>query len=302
MKHLSGHPQWRWAILITLVLVLFQACQFMPQTDETQDQAETMVAWTMEAIALQMTLTQLATEIEGVSQAEQETPEPPEVEEQEPTATLTPTVELTATRSVPVVTVSRSTNCRTGPGTDYDRVGALAVGQEAEVIARNADSSYWIIRNPSRAGDCWLWGFYATVEGPTANLPVWEPPPTPTPPVTAHRSGTLELQENWGADLDQGATGFWATTDFVFYVVLADEYFEPVNGARFLRWGGTEPTYHECSTAALVTAEIPLSQLGTGIYFCYQTTGGRYGRFRVTGLTNPPGRVLTISFTTWNIP
>ncbi|MDF1515037.1 MAG: hypothetical protein P1S60_14595, partial [Anaerolineae bacterium] len=27
----------------------------------------------------------------------------------------------------------------------------------------------------------WLWGFYASVEGPTENLPVWEAPPTPTP-------------------------------------------------------------------------------------------------------------------------
>ncbi len=302
MKRFSGPLHWRWVVLFILILIFLQACQLLPETDDSQHLAETYVAETLGAVALEMTLTQLATDIQGVSLAEQQTPEPPETEEQEPTATLSPTIMLTATRSVPVVTVSRSTNCRTGPGQDYDRIGALTVGQEAEVIARNADSSYWIIRNPNRAGECWLWGFYATVEGPTVNLPVWEPPPTPTPVPIVHRSGTLELQENWGADLDQGATGFWATTDFLFHVIPPDEYLNPVNGARFLRWGGTEPTFNECSNAALVTAEIPLSQLGNGIYFCYQTTGGRYGRFRVTGLTDPPGRVLTISFTTWDIP
>ena len=300
MKQLLRHPHWQWIVLIILVLVAANACQFLPQEDTIQGQAETIVAETLGAIALEMTLTQLATDIEGVSLAEQQTPEPPPAEEL--AATPSPTITFTPTRSVPVVTVSRSTNCRTGPGQDYDRIGALTVGQEAEVIARNADSSYWIIRNPNRAGECWLWGFYATVEGPTANLPVWEPPSTPTPVPIVHRSGTLELQENWGADLDQGATGLWVTTDFLFHVIPPNEYLNPVNGARFLRWGGTEPTFNECRNAALVTAEIPLSQLGNGIYFCYQTTGGRYGRFRVTGLTDPPGRVLTISFTTWDIP
>ena len=97
------------------------------------------------------------------------------------TELVTATTARTATSSVPMVPVSVNTNCRTGPGVIYDLVSALLVGQEAEVVARNADGNYWVIQNPGGSGTCWLWGFYATVEGPTASLPVWDAKPTPTP-------------------------------------------------------------------------------------------------------------------------
>jgi hypothetical protein len=107
------------------------------------------------------------------------TPEPPTVT---PTLTWTPTPVFTATPTVPLISVSVATNCRVGPGRIYDRVGALLVGQTAEVIGRNNAGNYWYIRNPSRTTDfCWLWGEYATVSGNLAALPIYTPPPTPTP-------------------------------------------------------------------------------------------------------------------------
>jgi len=61
-------------------------------------------------------------------------------------------------------------------------VGGLQLGQVANVVGRNATGDYWIIRNPSRASEtCWLWGQYATVAGDTGSLPVFTPPPLPTP-------------------------------------------------------------------------------------------------------------------------
>jgi hypothetical protein len=108
-----------------------------------------------------------------------------------PAVTMTPIVLFTAT-PVPVgvaqVTVSVPTNCRVGPGRTYTRVGGLQLGQVAEVVGRNAASTYWIIRNPARPSEtCWLWGEYATVTGNTGSLTVYAPPLIPTSPAPAAR-------------------------------------------------------------------------------------------------------------------
>jgi len=55
------------------------------------------------------------------------------------------------------------------------------VGEQAEVVGQTTGGGYWIIKNPDRSGECWLWGYYATVVGPTEGLPFYDPPPTPTP-------------------------------------------------------------------------------------------------------------------------
>lgn len=135
------------------------------------------------------------------------TPEPPTFT---PTVTLTATPVFTstpvftATPVVPLISVSVATNCRIGPGRIYDRVGALLVGQFAEVVGRNNVGNYWYIRNPSRSTDyCWLWGEYATVSGNVAALPVYTPPPTPTPmPDFDPDYGGLETCAGWWVDID----------------------------------------------------------------------------------------------------
>jgi len=64
-------------------------------------------------------------------------------------------------------------------------VGALLVGEVAQVYGRDPTGNYWYIRNPDASNDfCWLWGEYATVTGNVAILPVYTPPPTPTPTLT----------------------------------------------------------------------------------------------------------------------
>ena len=98
------------------------------------------------------------------------------------TPSLTSTLTLTTTPEVPRVTVSVSTNCRTGPGEPYDIVGVLPVETPAEIVGKNASGDTWIIKLPSNpAVTCWLWGQWGTVEGDTAGLTVFTPPPTPTP-------------------------------------------------------------------------------------------------------------------------
>ena len=98
-----------------------------------------------------------------------------------PTVTLSPTPTFTFTPAIPQISVSVPTNCRVGPGKVYDRVGALLVGETAQIFGRDPTGRYWFIQNPeSPSRFCWLWGEYATVTGNFIVLPVFTPPPTPT--------------------------------------------------------------------------------------------------------------------------
>jgi hypothetical protein len=101
-----------------------------------------------------------------------------------PTLAPTPTETLTPTLSNPQVQVGVDTNCRVGPGDIYDIVGGLLVGETAQVVGQYLPGNYWIIDNPDGSGDCWIWGYYATLEGPVDDLPYFTQPPTPTPTVT----------------------------------------------------------------------------------------------------------------------
>lgn len=135
------------------------------------------------------------------------TPEPPTVT---PTITLTFTPVFTSTPLVPLISVSVATNCRVGPGRAYDRVGALLVGEFAEVAGRSSTGEYWYIRNPNSSnGYCWLWGQYATVSGNFAALPVFTPPPTPTPmpDFEAEYSDLDACAGGWWVDIDLSNTG-----------------------------------------------------------------------------------------------
>lgn len=111
-------------------------------------------------------------------------PEPPTLT---PTATLVPTLPFTPTAETPFITVSVDTNCRSGPGKVYDMVGALLVGEVAEIFARDPTNNYWYIRNPDGNDPefCWVWGKYATLVGPAMAAQVFTPPPTPTATATS---------------------------------------------------------------------------------------------------------------------
>ncbi|MBI4730969.1 MAG: hypothetical protein HY781_02380 [Chloroflexi bacterium] len=100
------------------------------------------------------------------------------------TPSNTPLPTFTFTPTIPMVSVSVETNCRTGPGEPYDIVGVLHVGESAEVVGQAPYGGSWIIKNPDGTGTCWLWDQYATVIGDWHGLPIFDIPPTPTPAVS----------------------------------------------------------------------------------------------------------------------
>jgi len=156
------------AFFAAISLIVLAACNFPVGTPASGNAVDTAVAMTLAAQAspsgdTSVTPTSLATA----------------------TPASTATSILTPTPSVPMVSVSLATNCRSGPGTVYDLIGQLLVGQTAIVLGRDSTSQYWVIDNPSNPGStCWLWGQYATVSGDISTLPVVPVPPTPTPTIT----------------------------------------------------------------------------------------------------------------------
>lgn len=123
-----------------------------------------------------------------------------------PTETLTPILIWTATPLISSISVSVPTNCRVGPGKAYQMVGALLVDEIAQIYARDPTGNYWYIRNPDADGFCWLWGEYATVSGPVSLLPIYTPPPTPSPTLTSTPAPGFDASYQ-GLD---SCTGWWA--------------------------------------------------------------------------------------------
>lgn len=130
----------------------------------------------------------------------------------EPTLTFDST-SATASFSQPtlesiIITVSRPTNCRIGPGTAYEIAGTLLVDEEATVLGRDPSNKYWYIPNPDPGIEyCWVWGEYATLTGNTLILPVYTPIATSTSTPTAQPDITFDIK---GLKLDKCGSEFWA--------------------------------------------------------------------------------------------
>lgn len=178
-------------------MVLLTACNFPGAlTDTTQQQPEAI--YTSAALTMSAELTASSSEEQPV-----ETPTGPAVVEPSqqpapldtstPTPTSTPAPTLTPTPTIPLISASTNTNCRRGPSTLYaPPIGALAVGQQAEVHGRNDASTWWYISLPGRAGQfCWVWAETTDVEGNTTQLPVITPPPLPPTPTGTATPGVL---------------------------------------------------------------------------------------------------------------
>ena len=190
---------------VVLLLLVSAACATPTVTVYTPDAnvLGTMVAQTLAVMATQTA--QALIPISGLA-SPTITPELPTLS---PTQTVSPIPIFSSTPSVSLISVTVATNCRVGPGQAYDRVGALLVGEVAEVFGRNPNGNYWYIRNPdSSTGFCWLWGEYATLVGNVAALPVYTPPPTPTPtPDFDVTIAGLETCAGWWVDFRLENTG-----------------------------------------------------------------------------------------------
>lgn len=107
------------------------------------------------------------------------------------------TATLRVTAEGPVILVPDQVNVRTGPGTEeYEIIGVLISGQRAPALGRSPGADWIQIAYPGvEGGVAWVYAPLVTLEG-QGILPVVEPPPTPTPRVTATIDPTLAAQFN----------------------------------------------------------------------------------------------------------
>lgn len=110
-----------------------------------------------------------------------------------------PTVSMatvTSTSVGPVIYVLQGNdpqiNVRSGPGSLFDRVGVLLAGQTVPVKGRSTGGDWVYIEYPGAPGGMgWVYAPLVEVRPPNTQLPIVEPPPTPTPAQTATIDPTL---------------------------------------------------------------------------------------------------------------
>lgn len=107
--------------------------------------------------------------------------------------TAIPTV--TGTPEGPTVLAAEQVNVRTGPGTNYERIGVLIAGQRVPALGRSPGGD-WIQISYAGAPDNvgWVYAYNVTLEVGNWTLSAVEPPPIPTPRLTATIDPTLAAQ------------------------------------------------------------------------------------------------------------
>lgn len=99
-----------------------------------------------------------------------------------PIPTFTPTA---APARVDLRVTGELVNCRFGPGTVYELINELRMGETARVVGRDQSFSWWYIRDPGNPdGFCWVSADVTEIEGTVEELPVVSAPVTTVTKVT----------------------------------------------------------------------------------------------------------------------
>lgn len=119
------------------------------------------------------------------------TPTPiPTRQDAEPTPTPTPTPTQQVVEAKPEAVVSNSLlNVRSGPGTNYARVGQVRQGTSLEIVGRNREGTWVAVVTPD-GDEAWVILTYVSVNVSVDDLPIIDAPPPPTPAPQPTRSSS----------------------------------------------------------------------------------------------------------------
>lgn len=137
------------APLMMIYIIILSACN-LPGTSETDVQIATAAALTVEAA---LNTTPLAS----------------------PTAAQN-NVEATPPFEQPLASFEDVTNCRMGPGINYQRITQIRPDESVEIVGF-FPPNYWIVNTD--AGPCWVAGEFVTPSGSVSSVPTVTAPPTP---------------------------------------------------------------------------------------------------------------------------
>ncbi len=125
-----------------------------------------------------------------------------------PTPTLTPDSAASVSGPCsPTVTATVNANVRSGPGTAYDAVGSLMLGQTATIAGRNDAYTWWYIAYPGVSGGyAWIAGSVVTSSCVPSVVQVVAAPPLPTQEVVVADSSSNDSDAGGNADGDGGGS------------------------------------------------------------------------------------------------
>ena len=198
-------PRYGSAVLALIAGIL--ACNFPSQGPApSQSDAQTAAALTVQAVLAQP-VTASATEPQTLIQA---TPSA--------TPTVASTLTITPTYSTPMLTILEQTNCRKGPGQEYEIVFTYLPKKQLTILGRYDPGNFWLVKSEeSPTGQCWLWGEYVEVTGSYWVVQSVTPPPTSTqaPPQAPSiqewnyscSGGSLTFTVQW-TDRSDGEAGY----------------------------------------------------------------------------------------------
>ncbi|MFZ5880261.1 MAG: hypothetical protein ACOY0R_12895 [Chloroflexota bacterium] len=144
------------------------------------------------------------------------------------TLSLTPTI--TPTYSTPFLTFKESTNCRSGPGQNYEILHVFMPDSVTEIVGAYPQDGYWVVKLPGSNETCWAWGGYATTSGSYWVVPSTTPPATrtataPNAPAglnwdySCGAGGDITVNLKW-SDRSDGEEGFRVVRDDVVIAQL----------------------------------------------------------------------------------
>lgn len=168
----------RFTILTILILSILSitGCN-LPSNQVVTPNAYTAAAFTVTALA--------ATEQAGTpipTNTPFATFPPPTFASTNTAAPLPPPAQASATPGGTLFVTDVGANCRTGPGTNYDKITSFAQAAYLALIGRNADSSWWKISTGGTT--CWISATTGHTSGSVSGVPLVDIPPTPTVGVT----------------------------------------------------------------------------------------------------------------------
>ncbi len=82
-----------------------------------------------------------------------------------PSPSPSPTATSTKPGDKPMLEITGNSNCRSGPGASYKNVTGFAPGIKLEILGKNTENNYWLVKLPNSADTCWVWGVYTTTTG-----------------------------------------------------------------------------------------------------------------------------------------
>ena len=168
----------RLTIIAILLLILSIAGCNLPSNQPVTPNAYTAAAMTVTAL--------VATEQAGPPKPTVTlfaTLPPPTTPANTNTSAPSPASQATTTPNGIFFVTDVGANCRTGPGTNYDKIASFVQGSFIPLVGRNTDSTWWVVLTGNV--NCWISATTGHTAGQIGNIPVVAAPPTPTIVVTA---------------------------------------------------------------------------------------------------------------------